>query len=240
MMNPKGILYMIPSLLGDSNEDEVLSGLIKTTVQQLNHFVVENEKHARRFIKQLCPDKKQSELVLFELNKHTNLTEVSGYLDVCKQGYSLGMISEAGCPGIADPGAVLVHHAHQNNITVKPLVGPSSIFLALMSSGFNGQKFAFHGYLPIDKQEKKQHLKFLEKQSKEQEQTQIFMETPFRNDKFLEDLCAFLHPSTLLCIACDITLPTEYIATKSVAEWKKQKLNLHKRPAIFLIYAVLQ
>lgn len=236
MISNKGKLYMIPTTLGETSFNDVLSGNVLKTIKEINHFVVENEKHARRFIKQLCPEKIQSELVLYPLNKHTELNNVASYLDVCNQGHSIGMISEAGCPGIADPGALLVSYAHQKNIQVKPLVGPSSIFLALMASGFNGQKFAFHGYLPIDKQEKKSYLKFLERQSREHDQTQIFMETPFRNDKFLEDLCQMLQPNTLLCVACDLTLETEFIATKSIAQWKKTKLSLHKRPAIYLIY----
>jgi 16S rRNA (cytidine1402-2'-O)-methyltransferase len=172
---------------------------------------------------------------LYPLNKHTESKDIPSYLQACLEGHSVGMISEAGCPGIADPGALLVAVAHQKNIPVVPLVGPSSIFLALMASGFNGQKFAFHGYLPIDKSEKRSTLKNLEKEAQQKDQTQIFMETPYRNDKFLEDVLQTLQPSTLLCIACDITLETEFIKTKSVAQWKKDKVSLHHRPAIFLI-----
>jgi 16S rRNA (cytidine1402-2'-O)-methyltransferase len=230
-----GTLYMIPTLLGESDWALVLPATVQKVIAENSHFVVENEKSARKFIKQICPDKIQSSLVLYPLNKHTESKDIPGYLQACMEGQSVGMISEAGCPGIADPGALLVAAAHQKNIAVVPLVGPSSIFLALMASGFNGQKFAFHGYLPIDKSEKKQVLKQLEKESQQKDQTQIFMETPYRNDKFLEDMLQTLQASTLLCIACDITLSTEFIKTKSVAQWKKDKISLHHRPAIFLI-----
>jgi 16S rRNA (cytidine1402-2'-O)-methyltransferase len=148
----------------------------------------------------------------------------------------MGLLSEAGCPGIADPGADIVKLAHENHIQVVPLVGPSSIILALMSSGMNGQSFAFNGYIPIDKSERKATLKRLERLSYEQNQTQLFIETPYRNNKIIEDICATLHPNTRVCIACDITLPSEYIKTMTVNEWKHNNIDLHKRPAIFVIH----
>ena len=157
------------------------------------------------------------------------------FLKPCLHGEHVGLLSEAGCPGIADPGADIVSIAHKENIKVVPLVGPSSILLALMSSGMNGQSFAFNGYLPIDKSERKKSLKSLEKLSLDKKQTQLFIETPYRNNKMLEDICSSLHPNTRVCVACDITLPTEYIKTQTVNEWKHTNIDLHKRPAIFII-----
>ena len=156
----------------------------------------------------------------------------------CLQGINIGLMSEAGCPGVADPGAVIVKIAHERGIQVVPLVGPSSILLALMGSGMNGQSFAFNGYLPIDKSEKKSALKSLEKLSYDKNQSQLFIETPYRNNKLLEDLLQTLQGNTLLCIACDITLPTEYIKTLRVADWKKTKVDLHNRPCIFIIHKI--
>jgi len=172
---------------------------------------------------------------MYILNKYTEPSELPSFLEACKSGKSIGLLSEAGCPGIADPGAEIVKIAHENNIRVIPLVGPSSILLALMGSGMNGQSFTFNGYLPIDKSERKAKLKQLEHVSAEQNQSQIFIETPYRNNKMLEDICAVLQNQTRLCIACDITLPTEYIKTKTVEEWKHITVDLHKRPAIFII-----
>ena len=158
------------------------------------------------------------------------------FLNACIKGKPVGLLSEAGCPGIADPGASVVNIAHQKDIQVVPLVGPSSILLALMSSGMNGQNFTFNGYLPIDKNERKTTLKKLERLSFEQNQSQLFIETPYRNNKMLEDICASLNKNTRVCIACDITLATEYIKTKTVSEWKQSNIDLHKRPAIFIIH----
>ena len=169
------------------------------------------------------------------LNKFTQVTELPSYLDSCLQGRNIGLLSEAGCPGIADPGAEVVKIAHEKDIQVVPLVGPSSILLALMSSGMNGQSFAFKGYLPIDKSERKSALKNLERISIKENQSQIFIETPYRNNKMLEDIINCLQADTRLCIACDITLTTEYIKTKKVKEWKSTKIDINKRPAIFLI-----
>lgn len=208
--------------------------MVQKTISALDYFIVENEKAGRRFIKRICPDKKQSELNLKSLNKFTKESEVSEMLQVCQKGISIGMISDAGCPGIADPGAVLVEQAHKDKIKVVPLVGPSSILLALMGSGMNGQSFAFHGYLPIDKKQRKAFLKNLEKESEEKQQTQLFIETPYRNNDMLNSILQNLHPTTKLCIACDLNLDTEYIQTLSIAQWKHNKPNLHKRPCIFL------
>jgi 16S rRNA (cytidine1402-2'-O)-methyltransferase len=231
-----GKLYLIPTTLGDNAPLEVLPISVKKIIEQIDTFIVENEKTARRFIKSIHPKKKQSTLTIFLLNKFTHSSEVPSFLNPCLQGKNIGLLSEAGCPGVADPGADVVSIAHDKNIQVIPLVGPSSILLAIMSSGMNGQSFTFHGYLPIDKNERKQELKQLERISYEKNQSQIFIETPYRNNKMLEDICQTLRNETRVCIACDITLPTEYIKTKTVNDWKKNKVDLHKRPTIFIIY----
>jgi len=230
-----GSLYLIPTRLGDNAPLEVLPISVKKVIESVNDYIVENEKTARRFIKKISSGKSQSSLNIHILNKYTEASELPTFLEACKQGKPVGLISEAGCPGIADPGAEVVKIAHENNIRVIPLVGPSSILLALMSSGMNGQNFAFNGYLPIDKSERKNKLKKLERLSAEQNQSQIFIETPYRNNKMLEDICSVLQGQTRVCVACDITLPTEFIRTKTVAEWKNNKVDLHKRPAIFII-----
>ncbi|MEH6536289.1 MAG: SAM-dependent methyltransferase [Psychroserpens sp.] len=231
-----GKLYLIPTRLGDNPPLEVLPISVKKIIELVDDYIVENEKTARGFIKKVDSRKQQSNLNFKILNKYTQPEEIQNFIDDCKNGKPMGLLSEAGCPGIADPGADIVRLAHDNNIQVVPLVGPSSIVLALMSSGMNGQSFAFNGYIPIDKSERKATLKRLERLSYEQDQTQLFIETPYRNNKILEDICAILHPNTRVCIACDITLPTEYIRTMTVNEWKHAKVDLHKRPAIFVIH----
>ncbi len=236
MENAFGKLYLIPTDLGDNPVWDVLPNSIKKVIEFTDHYIVENEKTARRFIKHVHPEKSQPSLNLKILNKFTELAEKLTFLDACKEGHSIGLLSEAGCPAVADPGSDIVKLAHQNNIQVVPLVGPSSIILALMGSGMNGQSFAFNGYLPIDKQERKSELKRLERLSSEQNQSQLFIETPYRNNKMLEDLCATLHAQTRVCIACDLTLPSEYIKTYTINDWKHIKVDLHKRPAIFIIH----
>ena len=230
-----GILYLIPTRLGENIVLEVLPISVKKVLEVVNHYVVENEKTARRFIKKISPRKPQEALQINVINKYTDIAELPSYLEPCLNGIPVGILSEAGCPGIADPGSEVVKIAHEKGIKVVPLVGPSSILLAMMSSGMNGQSFAFNGYLPIEKGERKNSIKQLEKLSFEKKQTQIFIETPYRNNKMLEDLLANLHPQTKMCIACDITLITEYIMTKSIFDWRKEKVDLHKRPTIFII-----
>jgi len=232
-----GKLYLIPTTLGESNPLEVMPISVKKVVEVLDHFIVENEKSARRFIKKITPNKSQPSLNLMLIDKYSDDYETRSYLDVCEQGISVGILSEAGVPAIADPGASIVKLAHQKGIQVVPLVGPSSILMAMMSSGMNGQNFAFNGYLPIDKSDRKKAIKELEKLSKDKNQSQIFIETPYRNEKMLADLCTTLQGKTRLCIACDITLPSEYIKTLPIDQWKKTKADLHKRPAIFVIHA---
>ena len=235
-MNILGKLYLIPTTLGEMNADDVLPQTIKRAIDFIDYYIVENEKTARKSIKIVHADKKQSELKLFLLNKHTDTKEHLDFIKPLLEGHNVGLMSEAGCPGVADPGAVIVKIAHEKGIQVIPLVGPSSILLALMASGMNGQSFTFNGYLPIDKSEKKQAIKGLEKLSFDKKQSQLFIETPYINNKLLEDILQTLQPNTLLCIACDITLPTEYIKTMSVSLWKKQKIDLHNRPCIFIIH----
>ena len=229
-----GKLYLIPTTMGAANSMQVLPIQVKEIMEELDIYIAENEKTARRHIKQLLPEKQQSILKFFSLNKFTEATEIPSFLNDCKEGKDVGLLSEAGCPGVADPGAEIVKIAHSEGIQVIPLVGPSSILLAMMGSGMNGQRFTFNGYLPIDKKERKKEIKDLERLSSEKQEAQIFIETPYRNNKLLEDFLHLLHPSTRLCVACDLTLPTEYIVTKPVSEWSKTKTDLHKRPAIFI------
>ena len=232
-----GKLYLIPTTLGENeNPFDVLPQTIKRSIELLDYYIVENEKTARKFIKSICPEKVQALLHLSSLNKHTQDSEYKQMIQECVEGKNVGLMSEAGCPGVADPGAVIVKLAHEKGIQVVPLVGPSSILLAIMASGMNGQSFAFNGYIPIDATEKKLAIKNLEKLSISKNQSQIFIETPYRNNKMLEDILSSLHPETYLCVASDITLPTEYIKTMRVVNWKKTKIDLHNRPTIFIIH----
>ncbi|MDA0773426.1 MAG: SAM-dependent methyltransferase [Bacteroidetes bacterium] len=235
MNNTTGPLILIPSPLGDTAPMEVLPLIIRQWIERIDHYIVENEKTARRFIKKIAPNKKQSELVLSILDKYSSEIEIKDYLNPCLEGKPIGLLSDAGCPGIADPGALIVAKAHHLNIVVKPLVGPSSIFLALMASGLNGQNFAFNGYLPIDKAEKRKAILKLEQRAMQQQQAQLFIETPYRNTALFEQLCDTLNGKTKLTIATNLTLPEEYIKTNTVSEWKKTKgLDLHKKPTLFI------
>ncbi|UMB60614.1 SAM-dependent methyltransferase [Lutibacter sp. A80] len=236
MSDQKGKLYLIPTTLGDNEPLEVLPLSVKKIIEVLDIFIVENEKTARRFIKRITPRKSQPSLTILKLDKYADQLEVRSYLDVCESGTSVGLLSEAGVPAIADPGAEIVKLAHEKNIRVVPLVGPSSIVLAMMASGFNGQNFAFNGYLPIDTSERKRAIKQLERLSKEKNQSQIFIETPYRNDKMFADLKSTLTPTAKLCIACNITLEDEYIRTLEIQGWKKEHPDLHKKPTIFIIH----
>ena len=232
-----GKLYLIPTTLGEEGDpNDVLPQTIKRSIDFIDDYIVENEKTARKFIKSIQPTKVQASLRLSSLNKHTEVSEHSKMLQACLEGKNVGLMSEAGCPGVADPGAVIVKLAHEKGIQVVPLVGPSSILLAIMASGMNGQSFAFNGYLPIDKDDKKAALKNFENVSFTKNQSQIFIETPYRNNKLLEDLLQILQPNTHLCIATDITLPTEYIKTFRVSDWKKTTVDLHNRPSIFIVH----
>lgn len=233
--NKKGKLYLIPVDLGSEDLSAVLPNTISNKISSIDHYIAENEKTARRFIKKINPSKPQPSLQFSIINKHTEPQELPSFLNPCDKGIDMGLMSEAGCPGIADPGAKIISLAHQKNIRVIPLVGPSSITLSMMASGLNGQNFAFNGYLPIDKHERKNTLKELERLSLEKNQAQIFIETPYRNDKLFEALKKSLHPHTKLCIAREITTQNEYIKTLSIKEWKKNIVDLHKKPTIFII-----
>lgn len=232
----KGTLYLIPCPLSDNAPMEVLPITVKKAMESIIHYIVENEKAGRRFIKSIHPKKSQNELVLFPLNKFTDAIEILNYLDPIEKGYNMGLLSDAGCPGVADPGAAIVAMAHKKNIKVVPLVGPSSILLSIMASGMNGQSFAFNGYLPIEGNARKRAIKKFEKRSSDFDQTQMFIETPYRNNQLLKDFLQNLHPDCQLAIACDLNHPEAYIKTLAVKEWKKVTIDLHKRPAVFSLY----
>jgi len=229
-----GDLYLIPNTLGEDNFSFVLPDEVKSVIESLDYFIVENERTARAYIKRLLPDKIQKDIHVEIIDKHTDPLDLPGFLKPIENGKNAGIISEAGVPCIADPGAEIVSIAHRKGLKVIPLVGPSSILLALMASGFNGQQFAFRGYLPFDQQIRKRVFQAMNKDIKDGI-TQIFMETPYRNNKLLEELLKIMHPETKLCIACDITLENEYIRTKTIANWVGSLPDLHKRPTIFLI-----
>lgn len=233
-----GTLILIPNVLGDTAPLEVIPMSVNKAIEDLRHFVFEKEKAGRAYVKRISPKLPQKAISVFLLNKFTTQEELQDMLLPLKHGENMGLITDAGCPGIADPGAALVALAHQHHIRVSPLVGPSSILLALMASGLNGQSFAFNGYLPIDKVERKKAIKQFEKKSKEFQQTQVFIETPYRNNTLFEEFCKHLRPETILSIACDITLPTEFIRTESAANWKKIKEDFLRRPAVFSILAL--
>ena len=231
----KGTLYMLPITLGESTITNVIPAFNLKIINEIDVYVVENIKTARRFLKKAGIIKPIGELTFFELNKRTQEVDFPSFLQPIAEGKNVGVLSEAGCPGIADPGADIVNLAQRLKIKVVPLVGPSSILLALMASGFNGQSFCFNGYLPKDQKERSKKLKDLERLVKTKQQTQLFIETPFRNTHVFEDLLENCFGSTKLCVAVDITLPSEKIITKTIEDWKKTQINLQKRPCIFLI-----
>ena len=230
-----GVLYLIPTPLGENPPLEVLPLTVKKIIEDQNHFIIENEKAARRFIKKIAPNKNQDQLIMYPLNKFITPEETESYLDQCKAGISMGLFSDAGCPGIADPGSVIVAKAHRLGIQVKPIVGPSSLILAMMSSGMNGQNFAFNGYLPIEQKKRRQAIIKFEKKAIKDNQAQLFIETPYRSDSLLNELLKVLLSNTLLCVGCDLSLKNEYIKTLTISQWKNEKANLNKRPCIFII-----
>lgn len=229
-----GNLYLIPSRIGDQPPLEVLPLSIRKKITDIDHYIVENEKVARGFIKKIVPTKNQKKLQINLLNKFTQDLEIPEFIKPCSEGIDVGLMSDAGCPGIADPGAKVVAFAHRQNIKVIPLVGPSSIILALMASGLNGQNFAFNGYLPVDKAECKRSIKQLERHAEQHHQAQIFIETPYRNQQLFDSFIKTLKPQTRLCVAVDLTINSEYIKTKTVQEWKSQHVDFHKKPTIFI------
>lgn len=229
-------LYLIPVTLGDTSIDRVLPAYNREVIASISHFVVENIRSARRFLRRSNPDIVIDDLTFYTLDEHTRIEEVSSFLAPLRQGLPVGVISEAGCPAIADPGADLVAIAQREGLPVVPLVGPSSILMSLMASGFNGQSFAFNGYLPVEPTERTRRIKQLEQRAYSEDQTQIFIETPYRNHKMIEELVRTCRPNTRLCVACDISCENEEIHTRTMSQWKKAKYDLQKRPAIFLIY----
>ncbi len=230
-------LYLIPTPLGDLDTFERSAPLFNNEIiHQLDVFIVEQLRTARRFLRKSEHPVPIDEMTFFELNKHTPVEQIATYLNLMAEGKSIGLLSEAGTPCIADPGAIIVQMAHERNIPVVPLVGASSIILSLMASGFNGQSFVFHGYLPVDKNALVKKVREMEEHARRFKQTQIFIETPYRNNNLLEVLLQNCQPKTFLSIAADITTPTEYIRTKKVMQWKKETVNLHKRPTVFLLY----
>lgn len=236
-MEVKPALYLIPVNISDAPLNEVIPSVNLETVKGIRHFIVENIRTARRFLKRWDRDFDIDSLTFYELNGHTDPFGISAYLDPLRRGEAVGLMSEAGCPAVADPGAAVVGIAQKEGLTIKPLVGPSSILMSLMASGFNGQGFAFNGYLPIDEKERLHTVKELENLAARRGQTQIFIETPYRNNRMIRFLADNLRPDTLLCVACDITDPEkEIIRTMPAARWKKSTENYDKRPAIFLIH----
>ncbi len=229
-------LYLIPVTLGDTPVRQVLPDYNTQIIREINHFIVENVRSARRFLKQCDNAIDIDSLTFFELNEHTDRQHISGYLAPIGENKSVGIISEAGCPAIADPGADVVSIAQSQGIEVVPLVGPSSLLMAVMASGFNGQSFAFNGYLPIDASERAKTLKKLENRAYTENQTQLFIETPYRNHKMAEEILHNCKLQTRLCIAMNITERNQYIVTKSVKDWKGNLPDMHKRPCVFLIF----
>lgn len=229
-------LYLIPVTLGDTTIERVLPAYNKEVILAIRHFIVEDIRSARRFLKKVDSSIDIDALTFYPLNKHTPMEAVASYLQPLQKGEPMGVISEAGCPAVADPGADVVAIAQQKGLKVVPLVGPSSILLSVMGSGFNGQSFAFNGYLPIEPPERAKKLKLLEQRVYTEHQTQLFIETPYRNNKMLEDILHNCRPQTKLCIAANVTCEDEYICTRTIKEWKGKLPDLNKIPCIFLLY----
>ncbi|HNO74661.1 MAG TPA: SAM-dependent methyltransferase [Nitrosomonas mobilis] len=235
-MNPKGRLYLVPTPLGESGLPPVLPAEVQQRLSAIRHFVVEHSKTARHFLKQIAGLPPLASLELMELSEHTAAKVLPDLLAPLLNGRDVGLLSEAGCPAVADPGASLVRLAHQQGIQVVPLVGPSAILLALMASGLNGQRFCFHGYLPVVQDARDEKILQLEKRSRQENETQIFIETPYRNLRLLEALLQRCNAQTQLCIACNLTLVDEYVFTRAIGEWRQNSLPaIHKRPAVFLL-----
>lgn len=231
----KGVLYLIPNTLGNQNLTYTIPPGIKEKAANINVYIVENLRNARRYLKNLDKNIQIDRLTFFELNEHTDSREIPGFLDPVISGSDTALLSEAGVPGVADPGASVVRFAHERGIRVVPLAGPSSILLSLMASGLNGQSFRFHGYLPVKRPDRIRKIRIIEQDLKQTGETQIFIETPYRSDAMVTDILETCKPATLLCIAADITLESEFIHTHSIHIWKSMKPSLHKRPVVFLL-----
>lgn len=230
------MLFLLPAFLSENSPIDYFAPSIKEVIMSVDHFFVENDKTARKVIKFFAPEKKQSELKLYLLDKYSQTQDLKEAQALMKSGVDFGLLSDAGLPCIGDPGNIMVKWCHENHIKVNPINGPSSFILALIASGFNGQQFSFNGYLPIDKSDKKKGIQHLENLMQKTGFTQIFMETPYRNNQMIEDLCKYLSPKTKLCIAANINDPElEFIQTKTIQNWQKEKLDFHKIPTVFLI-----
>lgn len=236
-MANKGKVFLIPTIIADDTQHQVITQQCKEALPGIRHFVVEEVRTARRFLSSLRIFDAIESLHFSVLNKDTKSEQIAEIMAPALEGNNVGILSESGCPGVADPGAMAVNYCHQNNIRVVPLVGPSSLLLALMASGLNGQKFAFHGYLPIDSKELTHAIKTLETESRKNRQSQILIETPYRNNQMLKSLIQNLSPRTELCIAQDITGPDEMIRTKTISDWRTQSFEMPKKPAVFLFLA---
>ena len=234
---PSGILYLVPTLLGETASEQVIPAGVASTIRKLDYFIAENPKSARAFLKLMATSHAMQDIEILELNVNTPESALQGLLAPILAGRDGGLLSEAGVPAVADPGAILVALAHRKDVKVLPLVGPSAILLALMASGLDGQRFAFHGYLPKDESELAAKLKDLESRSRTERQTQIFIETPYRNDRLLGALLARCAPSTRICVASDITTSGESILTRTVADWKKRTPTIGRKPSVFLLLA---
>lgn len=232
----KGTLFLIPVPLAENSAERVLTTYQFDLINNISVYIVENEKTARYWLKNMGLKIPQSELIIHGYGKHSGKTELKSYFSELEKGKDVGLMSEAGCPAVADPGSDIVAEAHRRGIKVVPMVGPSSILLALMASGFNGQSFTFHGYLPIDKTLRSKRIKELENIADRHKQTQIFIETPFRNNQILDDILKTCNQHTRLCVACNVTASDEQIISQTVGQWRKKEIDFHKKPAIFLIY----
>lgn len=234
----KGTLYLIPNTLGKTPENNTIPEYVLNIIRQLEVLIVENVQTAARYLQWVGDTVPEYEIEFLLLNKDTPTREMTSFLNPLKQGKDAGLLSEAGCPAVADPGSEFIKMAHSQDITVAPLVGPSSILLALMGSGFNGQQFCFNGYLPIDENKRQQAIQKLEHKSKSEGSTQIFMEAPHRNDEVKDDVIRYCDPKTRFCTATNLTLPDEQIISKKISEWRKNSgSSIHKEPTIFLLYA---
>ncbi len=231
----KGILYLVPNTLGNQDITTTIPVFINEKINSIQVFIVEDLRNARRYLKRVNREIVIDSLTFYELNEHTRPEEIPRFLEETMNGADTAVISEAGVPGVADPGAAVVRIAHEKGIKVVPLTGPSSILLSLMASGLNGQAFTFHGYLPVKKPDRIKKIREMEQVLIRKGETQMFIEAPYRNDALLTDVLESCNPSTLLCIAADITLDTEFIKTRTVSGWEKKKPALHKRPVIFLL-----
>jgi len=232
----RGVLFLIPVPLAENAATKTFAAYNIEVINSINTYIVENEKTARKFLKEAGIKIPQSELVIHDYGKHKRGNSLVPFFKELMTGKDVGLMSEAGCPGVADPGAEVVAEAHKRGIKVVPLSGPNSILLALMASGFNGQSFTFHGYIPIDKVERGKRIKELEQLAEKNRQTQIFIETPFRNNHLFDDILKNTAAQTLLCVACNLTAEDEFVKTQTIGQWKQEKIDLHKKPTIFLIY----